>query len=224
MNVFTQKKFTLIELLVVVAIMGILFSILLPSLVKAREQALSAACKSNLRTYHLVYTYALEIGFDAAPNIDPDTGEDTHAYRDAQPQQFFSAHGIVGVMRRQFERMDADLVLCPVGVRPKWQRREDAPNYYTYTYNAYLGGTYMAEVDSPSALLLFGDSRANYYLCSFSSNSISDVHEYQSKRANIVCVDGHVETSNQTLLSTRDLSNPWPKYTQENITNWWPRQ
>ena len=43
-----QKKFTLIELLVVVAMIGILVSMLLPSLSKARRATKSAVCKSNL--------------------------------------------------------------------------------------------------------------------------------------------------------------------------------
>ena len=50
------KRFTLIELLVVVAIIGILVSMLLPSLHKAREASYRAVCLSNLKQIGVAYT------------------------------------------------------------------------------------------------------------------------------------------------------------------------
>ena len=44
-----MKKFTLIELLIVMAIIGILVTILMPSLNKARHKAVQAVCMSNQR-------------------------------------------------------------------------------------------------------------------------------------------------------------------------------
>lgn len=55
-----MKKFTLIELLVVVAIIGILVSILLPSLAKSREIARRAVCKNNLKQCGLASTLYAE--------------------------------------------------------------------------------------------------------------------------------------------------------------------
>lgn len=59
-----MKKFTLIELLVVIAIIAILAAMLLPALGMAREKANSTACRSNLKSVHLMWTFYINDNAD----------------------------------------------------------------------------------------------------------------------------------------------------------------
>jgi prepilin-type N-terminal cleavage/methylation domain-containing protein len=68
-----MKKFTLIELLVVIAIIGILASLLLPSLGKARGKSKAVVCLNNLKSLNyafFLYADDNEGHIPASPNVN----------------------------------------------------------------------------------------------------------------------------------------------------------
>ncbi|MCM8542836.1 MAG: prepilin-type N-terminal cleavage/methylation domain-containing protein [Lentisphaeraceae bacterium] len=161
-----MKKFTLIELLVVISIIGILASLLMPSLAKARDKGKMAVCKSNLK----------QIGYGAV--IYSDVNDDHFAQSTGDWLSTISNTGGKAIMMGKYaEIMDGPQALyCPsmpdrdisTGNPKNFSARENVPKFKSnqwcqaaYGYRKYADKTKyrIAEVDSSTALAadLFND-------------------------------------------------------------------
>lgn len=69
-----RTAFTLVELLVVIAIIGLLLSVLLPALAKARQAASTAKCAANIRQILIAMRTFAQANNDAIPGGSATTG------------------------------------------------------------------------------------------------------------------------------------------------------
>jgi len=206
-----NKKFTLIELLVVIAIIGILASLLLPSLGKARKKAQSSVCKSNLKQITLAnLSYALDN--DNFMPLDMSSG-----YSNAQWTVHLSNKGYLDFDYTN----DSGIYRCPSGASldAVWQSNY-AMNFRFCKYSDINSATTPNNTwddllplvsDHPSETMLFIDAYNNFRI--LMSSEITSMNLYgrgseksiarHNNRANMSFIDGHVETK----LGTHLLSN-----------------
>jgi prepilin-type N-terminal cleavage/methylation domain-containing protein/prepilin-type processing-associated H-X9-DG protein len=157
-----KRGFTLIELLVVIAIIALLLSILMPALSKAKDLAMGAACKGNLKNY----TFAISMYCDDYDGKFPQAERCYFSQLTPYPVESsvtdplhlrwcngdvdLKSHPEYGGQMFEY-LMDAKSFICPAFKRLAVRNSEDQffqasgssiRNYepwYNYTMNAYVG-------------------------------------------------------------------------------------
>ena len=157
------RGFTLIELLVVIAVIALLMAILMPALSKAKDLAMGATCKGNLKNY----TFAMAMYLDdndgkfCSPHacyfktierlpVESGIGGDHLHFRWCNGDIDLKSHPEYGGTLFPY-LMDARSFICPTFKRLAAHQSQDqfflaqgstVKNYkpwYNYTMNAYVG-------------------------------------------------------------------------------------
>jgi prepilin-type N-terminal cleavage/methylation domain-containing protein len=142
---YSRTGFTLIEVLVVVAIIALLVAILLPSLARARDQAQTTACASNLRQLHYAFTMYAHDNKGVYPGSTHDFGEDWLGYDN---QGSADHHGHMhapedGVIWKYMSGQ-SKAYTCPAHPPPRWA--EPGYWYYSYKFFGLMTGAKMEQV------------------------------------------------------------------------------
>lgn len=180
----TDKGFTLVELLVVMSIIGVLLSILLPSLKRARQQAQAVVCMNNIKQLGLAFMlYGQEYNGYAMPaRVDQ-----TYVYwwGEVMPNGIDYKAGVVWPYLRS-ELAPKSVFECPSQPYGSYHlqgvpnKQPDEPKWMTstYGYNGYFlcpsqtGWNELADltdlwqkianIRTPSMVLVFADALIDF--------------------------------------------------------------
>jgi prepilin-type N-terminal cleavage/methylation domain-containing protein/prepilin-type processing-associated H-X9-DG protein len=216
-----RSAFTLIELLVVIAIIAILAALLLPALKKARDQANSIKCMSNLKQIGLLGIMFSETDKSQGGYLPLLAGWDTELAMSVIWQGQLAL--VMGKSVTTTTPVDP-LFLCPAN---------PTPNFASLTYQSigvnWVGSSYginlyylgipptgftsvpLTRVSKPGSIIMFGDSQSYVNEGGPVGIILSPYYGsyYSSRRhrngSNVVFVDGHAE---------------WKRYDEINGTNY----
>ena len=138
------KGFTLIELLAVIAVLALLLSVIMPSLVKARELARRTVCLSHLSQLGLIcVTYAHE-NDDWFPDYNVRPGPYGNSNQSSDARELFDGYNgdsrpiWVGYVADYTVEKSTDVFYCPsdriMTRETRWPVKETENYFFSYAY------------------------------------------------------------------------------------------
>ena len=188
-----MKKFTLIELLVVVAIIGILASMLLPSLARAREVSKRAVCLSNQKQVGMfLYNYV-----DSDVNTTYHASEGKLFSRGFWRRETMKANGFTDDEAEDRHDYFQNTMNCP-NAKPNWN--------YAINREICDKTLSLSSITEPSTIAWLGEPLDNQHIISLGTyeplaRTDDTRHNIRGASSNAVFVDLHVETVNWSKLS-----------------------
>lgn len=203
-----KKKFTLIELLVVVAIIGILASLLLPVLGKARRTSKAMVCNVNLKSQGQGIYMQLDDNKDYFVSNYTDNVLGTKGYNGYS----YYASGLIaekefGDYQVKIDDLyinNNDTFICTES-----SRQENVFSYFkNYMFNMHLQGSggdnnrSITALTSSAETAMVGESVETSWMVQYRSDNFKIRHV--GTKTNLLFADGHVASLKWTTL----LSNP----------------